>query len=244
MKIVKHEQPEFIKTEFKCDTKLSKYLDDDPLLKNMNKSFCCGLISKDGGGKTTMLTSLLQTPHKFKKVFHRIYVFMPSSSRKSMKKDIFDQLPEEQKFEGVTLDDLNYVYENLLEDSNDGKTSLLIFDDVQSYFSKKEIYMMLLHIISNRRHLRTSLFIVAQNYLKVPKQVRQVFSDLFIWNISKDQFNTIHEELLNVSKKEFINVLKEFRKEKDKNKYSFIYIHDFDKIFINYNEIILDDDFI
>lgn len=241
MKIIKHKQPILNRIKFKCDEPLSKHLDDDPLLKHMNKSFCCGLISKAGGGKTTMLTSLLTTKHKLKKVFNHIYLFMPSSSRKSLRDDIFDQLPEEQKFDGVTLDNLNEVYENLLENSENKETSLLIFDDVQSYFSKKEVYQMLLHIISNRRHLRCSLFVVGQNYLKIPKQIRQVFSDLFIWNISKDQFNTIHEELLNINKKEFDLVLKEFRKEKENNKYSFIYIHDFDKIFINYNELIFDD---
>ena len=75
MKIIKHNQPKLLKSEFKCDEILSKYLIDDPLLKNMNKSFCCGLVSKAGGGKTTHLTSLIQTRGFFKK-FSIIFIYL------------------------------------------------------------------------------------------------------------------------------------------------------------------------
>lgn len=241
MKILRHIPPILKKPEFKVDNKLSKHLDDDPLLKNMNKSFVCGLIGKGGSGKTTLMTSLLQTKHKLKKVFHKIYVFMPTSSRSSMKNDIFSQLPDDQLFEGVSFENLSEVYERLLESSEEGKLSLLVFDDVQSHLKKKEVETNLLHIISNRRHLRCSLFILAQNYIKIPKQIRQVFTDTFLFNISKTEYNVIFEEIINLSKNEFQDVIKAYRQEKLIDSHSFIYIHDYDTIFINWNEIINDD---
>jgi ABC-type dipeptide/oligopeptide/nickel transport system ATPase component len=241
MKILKHIPPALNKPEFKVDNKLSIHLDDDPLLKHLNRSFVCGLIGKGGSGKTTLMTSLLQTKHKFKKVFHKIYVFMPSSSRSSMKNDIFGQLPDDQLFEGVSFENLNEVYERLLETSEEGKLSLLIFDDVQSYLKRKEIETNLLHIISNRRHLRTSIFILCQNYIKCPKQIRQVFTDTFLFNISKNEYKAIFEEIINVSKNEFQDVIKAYREEKKNDNHSFIYIHDYDSIWVNWNEIILDD---
>jgi ABC-type dipeptide/oligopeptide/nickel transport system ATPase component len=244
MKILRHVPPELKKTEFKVDNKLSKHLDDDPLLKHMNKSFVCGLVGKGGAGKTTLMTSLLQTKHKFKKVFHKIYVFMPSSSRSSMKNDIFGQLPDDQLFEGVSFDNLSEVYERLLESSEDGKLSLLVFDDVQSYLKKKEVETNLLHIISIRRHLRCSLFILAQNYIKIPKQIRQVFTDTFLFNISKNEYKAIFEEIINISKNEFQDVIKAYREEKQNDSHSFIYIHDYDTVFINWNEVVFDDDLV
>ena len=51
--------------EFKVDEPLSKHLDDDPLLTNMNKSFCFMLVGKAGSGKTSLMISLIQTPKKF-----------------------------------------------------------------------------------------------------------------------------------------------------------------------------------
>ena len=89
MRLLIHNKPKLKMPEFKVDEPLSKHLEDDPLLSNMNKSFCCGLIGKAGSGKTSLMVSFLQTPKKFKKVFNKIYVFMPNSSRNSMKKDIY-----------------------------------------------------------------------------------------------------------------------------------------------------------
>jgi GTPase SAR1 family protein len=92
MRLLIHNKPKLKMPEFKVDEPLSKHLEDDPLLSNMNKSFCCGLIGKAGSGKTSLMVSFLQTPKKFKKVFNKIYVFMPNSSRNSMKNKIFDVL--------------------------------------------------------------------------------------------------------------------------------------------------------
>ena len=38
--------------------------------------------------------------------FHNIYLFQPSHSRASMKKDIFEELSDEQKFDELNYDNL------------------------------------------------------------------------------------------------------------------------------------------
>ena len=241
MRLLIHNKPKLKMPEFKVDEPLSKHLEDDPLLSNMNKSFCCGLIGKAGSGKTSLMVSFLQTPKKFKKVFNKIYVFMPNSSRNSMKNNIFDVLPEDQLFEGVSYEILSEVYERLLESTEDNHKSLLVFDDVQSYLKNKEVEVNLLHIIANRRHLRCSFFIIAQNYNKIPKNIRQSFTDIFLFNVGKEEYINIFEENINLSKDDFSKVLTEYRSIKKTESNSFIYIHDKDKIFINWNEIIEDE---
>ena len=241
MRLLIHNKPKLKMPEFKVDEPLSKHLEDDPLLSNMNKSFCCGLIGKAGSGKTSLMVSFLQTPKKFKKVFNKIYVFMPNSSRNSMKNNIFDVLPEDQLFEGVSYEILSEVYERLLESTEDNHKSLLVFDDVQSYLKNKEVEVNLLHIIANRRHLRCSFFIIAQNYNKIPKNIRQSFTDIFLFNVGKEEYINIYEENINLSKDDFSKVLTEYRSIKKNESNSFIYIHDKDKIFINWNEIIEDE---
>ena len=72
MRLLIHNKPKLKMPEFKVDEPLSKHL-DDPLLSNMNKSFCCGLIGKAGSGKTSLMVSFIQTPKKFKKVFIQYY---------------------------------------------------------------------------------------------------------------------------------------------------------------------------
>ena len=163
-------------------------------------------------------------------------------SRNSMKNNIFNVLPEEQMFEGVSYEILNDVYDRLLESTENNHKSLLVFDDVQSYLKNKEVEVNLLHIIANRRHLRCSIFIVAQNYNKIPKNIRQSFTDLFLFNVGKEEYINIFEENINLSKDDFFKVLTEYRSIKKIESNSFIYIHDKDKLFINWNEIIEDDD--
>jgi len=166
MKLKHHSKPKLKLPQFKVDKPLSKHLDDDALLKYMNKSFCCGLIGNAGSGKTSLMVGFLSTSKKFKKVFPKIFVFMPNLSRSSMKNNVFDCLPDDQLFEGVTFESLKQVYNVLLENANNGLRTLLVFDDVQSYLKNKEVDVNLLHIIANRRHLRCSMFIIAQNYVK------------------------------------------------------------------------------
>ena len=85
------------------------------------------------------MVSFIQTPKYFKKVFHKIYVLMPNSSRNSMKNNIFSVLPEDQVFEGVSYEILSEVYDRLLESTENNHKSLLVFDDVQSYLKTKEV---------------------------------------------------------------------------------------------------------
>ena len=241
MKIIHNEKPNLNLPEFKVDMPLSKYLDEDPLLKHLNKSFCCALISRAGGGKTSLLVGLLNTKKKLNKVFHKIYVFMPNTSRQSMKNSIFDVLSDDQLFEGVNFENLANVYLKLLENSKDGKLSLLIFDDCQSQLKDKEVEVNLLHIIANRRHLRTSVFIIAQNYNKIPRQIRLALTDTFLFNIGKQEYDNIYEENVEISKQDYDYILKMFNDIKKEDPYSFLFIHEKNKFFINWNEIVDDD---
>ncbi len=126
--------------------------------------------------------------------------------------------------------------------------SLLVFDVVQSYLKTKEVEVNLLHIIANRRYLRCSIFIVAQNYNKIPKNIRQSFTDFILFNVGKDEYVKLYDENINLSKDDFSTVLKEYRNIKKNKSNSFIFIYDKDKVYINWNELVdideEDDDYI
>eukprot|EP01038_Epipyxis_sp_PR26KG_P017697 gene17697-24651_t len=138
MNIIKHEPPKLNIPEFNCDVQLSKHLDDDPILRYLNKTFACGIIGKKGSGKTSLLVAWLQTKHKFKRVFYEVFVFMPATSRASLKDSIYEKLPEDQIFENVSFENLKIVYDRLKENTKNGHFSLLIFDDVQSFLKNSE----------------------------------------------------------------------------------------------------------
>jgi len=243
MKIIENKEPDLNRPTFMVDGKLNKQLDNDPLLKYMNRRFICASIGKAGSGKTSFIVALLQTKRLMNRTFHHIYVYMPSTSRASMKNNVFNELPEDQLFEGVDEDNLSNLYQTLLDNTEQKKLSLIIFDDVQSYLKNPKVERILLHIIANSRHLRTSIFFALQNYNKVSLNTRKSFTDMFLFNPSKKELENIHEEHLDLDKNEFQDVIKAYHKTRNEKDHSFLYIHiPNQKYFINWNEVVIDDD--
>ena len=241
MKLRKNEEIKLKLPSFDVDQPLSPHLDEVPLLKLLNKSFTCGFIGRAGSGKTSLMTGLLQTKHKFKKVFNKIYLFMPSYSRCSMKKCVFDCLPEDQIYNELNYDTLLDCYGKLEQNRDDGLLSLVIFDDVQDAF-KGECEKLLLKLNVNRRHLKTSLMIIAQSYKRISFDVRKALTNLFLFNLSKEDYSFIFDERLYHTKKEWETILKQYRKTND-NKGNFIFLDpELRKCFINWDEVIFDDD--
>lgn len=238
MKLKKHEVVKLKLPVFEVDKPLSPHLDDVPLLSYLNKSFACSFIGRAGSGKTSLMTGLLQTKKKFKKVFHKIYLFMPSYSRNSMKECIFDCLPQDQIYHDLTLETLTDVYEKIEENTKDDLLSLIIFDDVQDKF-KGECEKLLLKIINNRRHLRTCLMVVAQSYKKMSLDVRKALTNHFLFNLSKEDYDIIHEERIYLPKPYWDTILTEYRKSNE-NKGNFLFLDpELSKIFINWDEVII-----
>ncbi len=239
MKLKKNDEVQLKLPEFAVDFPLSPHLDAVPLLSHLNKSFALSFIGRAGSGKTSLMTGLLQTKHKFKKVFHKIYLFMPDYSRGSMKKCIFDVLPEDQIYNELTIETLSDVYEKIKENSSEDMLSLLIFDDVQDAF-KGDCEKLLLKIINNRRHLRTSLMIVAQSYKKMSLDVRKALTNHFLFNLSKEDYNQIYEERIYFPKPVWDNILEVYRQSNDR-KGNFLFLDpERQKAFIGWDEVIFE----
>ena len=241
MKLKKNQDILLKLPEFEVDNPLSPHLDEIPLLAHLNKSFACSFIGRAGSGKTSLMTGLLQTKKKFKKVFHKIYLFMPDYSRGSMKKCIFDCLPEDQIYSELNLETLTDVYNKISENTKEGQLSLIIFDDVQDNF-KGECEKLLLKIINNRRHLRTSIMIIAQSYIKMSRDVRKALTNHFLFNLSKEEYDDIHSERIYMDKKKWDAILKQYRKSNN-NKGNFLFLDpEKVKIFINWDEVLDEDE--
>ena len=241
MKLKKNEQIKLKLPTFEVDDPLSPHLDEVPLLSYLNKSFACSFIGRAGSGKTSLMTGLLSTPKKFKKVFNKIYLFMPGYSRSSMKKCIFDCLPQDQIYDQLNLENLSDVFEKLDENKNDKLRNLLIFDDVQDAF-KGECEKLLLKIINNRRHLRTSIMIIAQSYKKISFDVRKALTNHFLFNLSKEDYDIIYGERIYIPKDNWDKIMRKYRKTNN-NKGNFLFIDpELSKVFINWDEVIFDDD--
>eukprot|EP01041_Mallomonas_annulata_P011998 gene11998-25140_t len=105
------------------------------------------ICGKAGSGKTSLLINALIAKKKnrvYRKVFDKIILVMPSNSRKSLKNNPLDDLPEDQQFEN--------------------------FDDVTAYL--KDNPKQLIELATNRRHLKLSIVLLVQFIRAVPRPVR------------------------------------------------------------------------
>lgn len=237
--IKRNESPPLKRPTFLVDGKLDEKLDNYEITKLMNKSNFTLFLAPAGSGKTTMIVSLLNTPELFKKVFHTVYLFMGKNSRDSIKGSFFDKkIPPENIFDELTAENLNEVYERIKADADEDYRSLIIFDDTQRQMKEHEVEKLLLHIVNNRRHLKTSLWTANQNYMALPRGVRIGLTDIFVWKIRKREMENLLTEQIEADK----NVFNSLQKVLFKEPHDFMYINTgSQRIFNNWDEIIIEE---
>lgn len=178
-----------------CDKKIHPKLDEYDLTKFLNCHSTNLIIGKPQSGKTNLLYQLFKSKHLLKKCYDKIFLFQPSQSRASMKDKLFDQIEDDQKFEELSLENLDYVDSNLDDGNN-----CLIFDDMTAYLKDNEIRKKLKELVMNRRHKHLSIFFLVQTYYSVEKDIRKLFSNIFIFRVSKKEMEAIFDEVIETHK--------------------------------------------
>jgi predicted ATPase len=237
--IIENIEPKLKRPTFLVDGKLDNKLDDYEVTKLMNKSNFTLFLGPAGSGKTSMIVSLLNTPELFRKVYHTIYLFMGKNSRDSIKGSFFDkQIPPEQIYDDLVEENLSEVYDKIRDDAEQGFLSLILLDDVQRQLKNKDVEKLLLHIINNRRHLKTSIWCANQNYINLPRPIRMGLTNIFCWKVKKREIENLLTEQIELSKDNFENVLKHCFKET----HDFIFLDTISqRLFSNWDEIIIDE---
>ena len=199
IRIKENQKPNLTTCKMLCDAPLHEKLNEYELTTFMNSHATNLFIGKPRSGKTSLLYSFFKSPKLFRKVFHNIYLFQPSHSRASMKDKIFDKLPDEKKFDELNYDTLSEVI-NRIKSASEEENNCIIFDDMTAYLKNAETLQLLKELIFNRRHLHTSIFFLVQTYRSVPKEIRRLFSNVFVFRVSKNELETIFEELIEQKK--------------------------------------------
>jgi DNA replication protein DnaC len=234
--LLEHHKPHLAKTEMLCDNPLHKKLDKFELTKFLNKHSANLLCGRAGSGKTSLLFSMFKSPDIFKKVFHSIYLFQPYASASSVKNNVFDAIPEDQKFDDLTEDTLGQVME-LVRNEDKKFNNAIIIDDMTAKLKDHEVEKLLKELIFNRRHYRTSIFFLVQSYISVPLQIRKLFSNLFIFKVSKKELETIRDEILETIPKDAVGDLSKLVFDKP---HEFLFINaDTQRLFKKFDEIVI-----
>ncbi len=212
IKIKKNEELKLDIPEFICDkSPIGEHLNKYDMLKHLNAYSTTCIIGKPGSGKTSLMTSFLKGRGKnkiFRKCFDNILLVMPQSSRESMKDNLFKNHPEEKMFEELNNETINNIYSKLHASTSNNENTLLILDDVGASLKDKEIQRTMKQIIFNRRHLKVHIIILLQSFISCPKEIRKLFTNIFIFKPSKVEFEVLFDELFESKKEHTMDIMK------------------------------------
>jgi len=187
--------------------------------------FAMIIIGKPGMGKTSLILSLVCKQGKaFNKKFDRIFLWSPSLI--TMDDDPFELIPEDQKFEEATFDNITEVLSSI---ESSGDKVLFIMDDVIADIrgkGKGQVENLLQKIFFNRRHLAgaggsVSIIATSQAYNKIDPKLRKTASQIVYYkNLHKKEVDNLFSEVILIPHPEFMDVCKYVFK----NKHDFLYI--------------------
>jgi len=181
------------------DDKLMKYPMSADLFSRTSFNI---ILGKMGQGKTSLITNFVKTI--FRRCFEHMIVFIPTGSRRSIENDIYGKhLPEADLYDALTADNLDEVIEKIEENADNEENTLIIIDDFQSALKDPDVLARLQKIVTRMRHMRTTIFILQQNFQKMAKFMRELVTNVITFNVGKSQLDKLFEETVQLDKNKF-----------------------------------------
>ena len=193
--INKNKAPALETPKMLCDGDIHKKLNDYELTKFLNQHSTNLLVGAPKSGKTSLLVSFFQSKKVLRKCFHNIYLMMPPDSVASLKDNLFESLPKDQVFDDMTAENLRNILERV-QSEDKSCNNVIIIDDLGAKLKNPEVLKLMKELVMNRRHLRLSIYFLTQTYYSVPKEVRRLFTNIFVFRTSKTELTTIFDELV------------------------------------------------
>ena len=226
-------------TKFSCDdvdTTIPKPLPQ-------KGGFAILIVGRPGYGKTSLINSLVcKSGKNFNRKFDRVYIWSPSMI--TMEGDPYEMIPEDQKFESATLENIQGVLDEI---KDTGDKVLFIMDDVIADIrgkGKGEIENLLQKVFFNRRHLAgyggsVSIIATSQTYNKIDPKLRKTASQLIQYKPQKKEIENIYDDMINLPKKEFLDVLRYIYQKKHDFMFIDTQLPDDKQIHKNFNQLII-----
>lgn len=230
------EKPNIKKIKMNCDECIDEKMKLYPMVEDAFSTSSFNIIAaKMGYGKTSLITSFMTTI--FRKSFENVFIIIPPNSRESIENDIYGKnLPEDQIQDTLSVEGLMDIYTRLQESSAEGYNSILIIDDFQAQMKDADIVKALQKIITKMRHLRCSVWLLQQNFQALAKPLRELASNIIIYNLGKSQLTKLFDEVIELPQNKYQELIDLAFKEK--HDWLLFNLHRSKKIYRMFDEII------
>ena len=198
--------------EMLCDDIISSKIDGSLC----NKNFVSLVVGAAGTGKPSIVTSLVTSKKKgckaYRQQFEDVILNIPRSSLRSIRGDPYKTIDDENIYDDLDEEFLDYVLEKAEENSSQGYRTLVVIDDGSSKLkANKVIIDKLTLMVHKHRHLALSMFILVQDLVSVPLGIRKNISQLFYFKPSNEKSNIIfRDEFMGLFTKDETNSILKF----------------------------------
>tara|TARA_R110000822_G_scaffold58401_1_gene146125 strand:- start:533 stop:1267 length:735 start_codon:yes stop_codon:yes gene_type:complete len=174
-----------------------------------NTSHTAILAGAPSSGKSSLVEFLLRDKLAYNKRYDTVLLVAPATSMKAFENSIWSDHPEKRKFCDLTSENLNEIFKILEQNRDEEKNCLLVLDDVQADLKNAYVEKKLIQLFSNFRHMRCSVWVLCQNLILIPKQIRILAQFYYLFPIThRAEFDYIRDEVLAwLHKKTVTNVL-------------------------------------
>ena len=139
----------------------------------------------------------------------------------------------------LSYENFKYVVDTIkIEVEEENINNCIIFDDMGAYLRDNKIKQLLKELVMNRRHYHTSIFFLCQTYKSLEPDIRKLFSNIFLFKVSKREMEDIMDEIIKYHTDNIDKIIKiVFGKP-----YNFLFINtDTRRLFNNFDELIFSD---
>ena len=191
--------------KFSCDKPICKNLEGMPMWEYLNKTSFNVFLGKPGSGKTTLALSIVESKKVYRNKFDNILLVMPPNSRDSLENGLL--IDDDKVYDD--LEEIDEILERLQASSAANERTLLILDDVAADLkSSKHIERMLSRIVFNMRHLKTTIFLLVQSFVTMPKNIRKCITNMFVFKLSKNEMEALAKEVFEFNTRQTMQLLK------------------------------------
>lgn len=238
--IKKNKKPDIPIAQMNCDKPLHPKLDKYEMPKTMfQKHATTAIIGKPSQGKSSLVYGFFKSKNLLRKCFTTIFYISPANSMDSLDDNIFGKLPEDQIYNELNGEVLEEIIDRA-KAREDGDKIAIIIDDMASQLKNGEVQKLLRQIAMNKRHLGIyETFILSQTFYSIPKEVRRLIDNYFIFKVSQDEMENIMNEVL----PQYKDISQQLQKIIYDKKYNYLAIHtQSGRLFKNFDEIIINDE--
>jgi energy-coupling factor transporter ATP-binding protein EcfA2 len=212
MEVIHHDKPKLGKVKMTCDDPIDPKLEQNgeavkACFSKPNFTMLCGGM---GSGKTSTTIKCLKG--FLKKTHSDMIVVIPEVSLASINPadNVFSKwTPEGNLYHELNEDTLKEIYEKVLANAEEGNYTIVIIDDFGHLLKDKKIETMLQKFVIKIRHLKIGqLWLLTQNYFQTPKKLRELATNVFLWNSNKSQNEKFFTEQFQMDGEKFKQLLR------------------------------------